>query len=234
MAGKLYLIPSTIGNAPVEEVIPQHIFSIINRIRYYIIEDERTGRRMLLSFGLQIPVNDLIFFVLDKHTIHNELIGFMEYASENDIGLLSEAGVPSIADPGSEVVLLAHQRNIEVVPLVGPSSILMAMMASGLNGQNFAFNGYLPIQSNDRIKKLKQLEQRSNSENQSQIFIETPYRNNQMVADILNTCSGNTLLCIATDITSEEASIQTHTISDWINRPIRLNKRPTVFILHKK
>jgi len=234
MTGRLYLIPSTIGDVPPGEVIPHYISSIINRIRHYIVENERTSRRMLLTLGLQTPVDDLVFLVLDKHTSRSELPDFLKFASEHDIGLLSEAGVPAIADPGSDVVLMAHERNIEVIPLVGPSSILMAMMASGLNGQNFAFNGYLPVKSYNRMKKLKQLEQRSSAEDQSQIFIETPYRNNQLITDILSTCSGNTLLCIATNITTPKANIQTHTISEWRKKTIHINKQPTIYILHKK
>jgi len=234
MAGKLYLIPSTIGDAPPKEVIPSYITTIINSINQYIVENERTGRRMLISLGLKTPIENLSFFILNKHTDRSELPGFLESASGADIGLLSEAGVPAIADPGSDVVLMAHQRNMEVIPLVGPSSILLAMMASGLNGQNFAFIGYLPVKSNERIQKIRQLEKQSLSENQSQIFIETPYRNNKLITDILKTCSGNTLLCIATDITSEKAIIKTLTIAQWrkINRDI--NKHPSIFILYKK
>ena len=234
MAGKLYLIPSTISNAPIEEVIPGYVASVINNITYYIVENERSGRRMLISLGIKTLIDDLTFFVLNKYTDRSELPSFFDLASGSDIGLLSEAGLPAIADPGSDVVLLAHGKNIEVVPMVGPSSILMAMMASGLNGQNFAFNGYLPVTSNERIRKIRHLEQHSVKENQSQIFIETPYRNNQLVADILKTCSESTVLCIASDITSKEAMIKTHSIAEWKKIKLDLNKRPSIFILHKK
>ncbi len=234
MAGKLYLIPSAISDSPPEEVIPGYITEIINRINYYIVENERTARRMLIRLGLNTPIEELLFFILNKYTDRSEIPGFLEKSAESDLGLLSEAGVPAIADPGSEVVMMAHQRDIEVIPLVGPSSILLAMMASGLNGQNFAFNGYLPVKSNDRIRKIRQLEQSSFSENQSQIFIETPYRNNQLIQDILKTCSDNTLLCIATDITSGEAIIKTQTMAKWRRNRIDINKRPSIFIIHKK
>ena len=233
MAGKLYLIPSAISNAPIEEVLPGYITSVINNITYYIVENERTGRRMLIRLGLKTPIDELTFFVLNKHTDRSELPAFFDLALGSDIGLLSEAGLPAIADPGSDLVLLAHRKNIEVVPLVGPSSILMAMMASGLNGQNFAFNGYLPVASNERIRRIRQLEQYSLKENQSQIFIETPYRNNQLIGDILKSCSESTLLCIATDITSNKAMIKTHSIAEWKNIKLDLNKRPSIFILHK-
>ena len=234
MPGKIYLIPSTISDEPPDKFIPVYITSLINNINYYIVENERSGRRMLIKLGLKTPIENLKFFILDKHTDRSELPLFVDSANNNDIGLLSEAGVPAIADPGSEVVLLAHKRNIEVVPLVGPSSVIMAMMASGLNGQNFAFNGYLPVKSHERAGKLKQLEQLSAAENQSQIFIETPYRNNQLLADILKVCSESTLLCIATDITTQSSMIKTKSIADWRKNNPDINKRPTIFILHKK
>jgi 16S rRNA (cytidine1402-2'-O)-methyltransferase len=234
MANKLYLIPSTIGDSDVEQVIPKYITEIINRIRFYIVEDERTARRMLIQMGIKSSIDDLQFFVLNKHTKLSDIPDFLNSAEKEDIGLLSEAGVPAIADPGSNIVLLAHNRGIEVVPLVGPSSILLAMMASGLNGQNFAFNGYLPIQLHERIRKIKMLEQRSYAENQSQLFIETPYRNNQLVKDLVNACSDNTLLCIAADITSSNTFIKTYPIITWRTKQIDLNKRPSIFIIHKK
>lgn len=234
MTGKLYLIPSAISDAPVEEVIPGYVTTVINHITYYIVENERTGRRMLIRLGLKTPIDELTFFILNKHTNRSELYSFFDKASGSDIGLLSEAGLPAIADPGSEVALLAHQRKMEVIPISGPSSIFLAMMASGLNGQNFAFNGYLPVTSNERIRKIRQLEQFSLKENQSQIFIETPYRNNQMFTDLMKTCSDNTLLCIATDITSKDAMIKTLSISEWRKNKPDLNKRPSIFILLKK
>jgi 16S rRNA (cytidine1402-2'-O)-methyltransferase len=234
MAGKLYLIPSTIGDSEVEHVIPNYIKEVINRIRFYIVEDERTARRMLIKLGIKTSIDELRFFVLNKHTSSSEIPDFLNSAAQEDIGLLSEAGVPAIADPGSEIVLLAHNREMEVVPLVGPSSILLSMMASGLNGQNFAFNGYLPIQPQERVRKIKMLEQRSLSENQSQLFIETPYRNNQLLKDLLHVCSDSALLCIAADITADNAFIKTYTIAIWRKKQIDLNKRPALFILHKK
>jgi 16S rRNA (cytidine1402-2'-O)-methyltransferase len=234
MSGKLYLIPSTIGDTLVEKVIPEYIRELINDIRYFIVEEERTARRMLIKLGIKTPIDDLTFFVLNKHTNPADLPGFLDSANDSPVGLLSEAGVPAIADPGSEIVMIAHEREMEIIPLVGPSSILLAMMASGLNGQNFAFNGYLPIQPNERIRKIKMLEQRSGSENQSQLFIETPYRNNQLLKDILQTCNENTLLCIAADITSDNAFIRTYPIYLWRKKTIDLNKRPAIFILHKK
>jgi 16S rRNA (cytidine1402-2'-O)-methyltransferase len=233
MKGKLYLIPSTIGDTPLESVIPPYNLDIIQQIRCYIVENERTARRMLLKMGIKLPIDEIRFFVLNKYTKKSDLPEFIKIAEVEDIGLLSEAGVPAVADPGSEIVALAHQKNIEVVPLTGPSSILLALMASGLNGQNFAFVGYLPIQKSARINRVRELELRSQSENQSQVFIEAPYRNNQLLEDLLSACSPSTYLCIATEISTENAFINTSTIADWKKKKPDLNKRPTIFILHR-
>ncbi len=233
MRGKLYLIPSALGEGKVNDVIPGGIVDIIKTIKYFIVEKPRTARRYLIELGIKPPFDKLTFFTLDKHTGQDELAGFLEPVSEENIGLLSEAGVPCVADPGAEIVRLAHSRNISVVPLVGPSSLLLALMASGLNGQNFAFNGYLPIQRNQRIKKIKQLEARSLNENQSQIFIETPYRNNQVFKDIVSSCSHFTQLCVATNLTLPDEQIRTLTVNEWKRQQVDLNKKPTVFILLK-
>lgn len=234
MPGKLYLIPSSIGDAPVDQVLPASINTIINSIRCYIVENERTARRMLIKMGITIPIDDLQFFVLNKHTDASEIPDYFSNIENEDIGLLSEAGVPAVADPGSEIVRLAHQKEIEVVPLVGPSSILLAMMASGMNGQNFAFIGYIPVKPQERTSRIRQLEQRSLTENQSQIFIETPYRNNQLLKDILSTCSEGTELCIACNITGDDGFIKTAKVSYWRKKTPDLHKKPTIFILHKR
>lgn len=233
MKGKLYLIPSTIGDTLIEHVIPPFNRSIINQIRHYIVENERSARRSLLKMGIECSIDELEFFVLNKHTRKEEIPEFLMKAETNNLGLLSEAGVPCVADPGSEIVALAHQKNIEVIPLVGPSSILLALMGSGMNGQNFAFVGYLPAHKAERIKRIRQLEQRSKTEKQSQIFIETPYRNNQLLEDILGTCAPVTQLCLAADISTEKAFIRTFNISEWKKKKPDLNKRPTIFILHR-
>ncbi|UCH14694.1 MAG: SAM-dependent methyltransferase [Bacteroidales bacterium] len=233
MRGKLYLIPSTIGAESASSVIPSGIIEIIRTIKYFIVEKPRSARRFLIQLGIKPPFDNITFFTLDKHTRQDEIPTFLEPVSEANIGLVSEAGVPCVADPGAEIVRLAHSRNISVIPLVGPSSILLALMASGLNGQNFAFTGYLPIQRNKRVNKIKQLEKRSYDENQSQVFIETPYRNNQLFNDILISCSQDTLLCIATNITMADEQIRTLTIREWKKIKVDINKKPTVFILMK-
>jgi len=234
MKGKLYLIPALIGDSPVEKVIPSYIREVLTGIRYYIVENERTARRMLIKLGIQKPIDELKFYILNEHTDPEDIPGFLNIAEQEDIGLLSEAGVPAVADPGSEVVALAHLRNIRVVPLVGPSSVLLSLMASGLNGQYFAFNGYLPIKSTERIKKLKQLEIRSGSEYQSQIFIEAPYRNNQLLKDIISACNENTMLCIASEISTMNEFIQTHSLKYWKSKLPELHKKTVIFILQAK
>lgn len=229
--GKLYLIPSAISDSPLNRVLPANITNIINSIDFFIVENERTARRFLIKAGLTKSIDSLIFFILNEHTSFEELEKFLEPAKESDIGLLSEAGVPCIADPGAEIVKKAHEKGIKVIPLVGPSSILLAMMASGLNGQNFAFNGYLPVKPHERVTKIKQLEKRSQQEKQSQIFIEAPYRNNQLIKDIIENCIPGTRLCIATDITGENEKIVTKNIREWQKSLPDLHKRPVIYIL---
>ncbi len=233
MSGKLYLIPSTISESNHNRDIPPFINQTISKINHYIVENERTARRMLIKMGIPTPIDELTFYVLNKYTKQEDIPQFLEKIESQDIGLLSEAGVPAVADPGSNVVAIAHSKNIEVVPLTGPSSILLALMASGLNGQNFAFNGYLPIKPIERKKKIKELEQRSRSENQSQIFIEAPYRNNAMFDTIISTCDKHTMLCVAADITDETEYISTKPIWKWKKKKPDLHKRPVIFIIHK-
>ncbi len=234
MKGRLFLIPSTLSDSPVDQVIPAYNKKVVSNIKHYIVENERTARRMLIKLGITTPINELKFYILNKHTTKEEIPAFLKIAKTEDIGLLSEAGVPAVADPGSEIVSLAHKRNIKVIPLVGPSSILFAMMASGLNGQNFAFIGYLPIKNPERIKKIKEVEKRSQIENQSQIIIETPYRNNQLLNDLIASCSNSTYLCMAINITGKEEFIETHRMDYWQKHKPEMNKRPAIFILHKK
>lgn len=232
MNGKLYLIPITLGESSIESVIPQDVINKTIGIRHFIVENIRTTRRYLRQLDKSFPIDDAQFYELNKRTSPEQIETYLKPILQgNDIGVISEAGVPGVADPGAAVVELAHKSNIPVVPFVGPSSILMCVMASGLNGQNFAFNGYLPIKSNERIKQLKHLEKRSIQEQQSQLFIETPYRNNAMVEDILNACLPSTKLCIACDITLENEFIKTKSVHDWKKSKPDLNKRPSIFII---
>ncbi|MBI9066550.1 MAG: SAM-dependent methyltransferase [Salinivirgaceae bacterium] len=233
MAGKIFLLPITLGESNPESVIPKEVIAKIISLRIFIVENVRTSRRFLRLLDKSFPIDDSIFYELNKHTKESELTSFIAPIKKGqDIGIMSEAGVPGVADPGSNVVALAHRNNISVVPFVGPSSILLAVMAAGLNGQNFAFNGYLPLKSGERIKKIKELEHRSKTENQSQLFIETPYRNMHMLNDIISCCQPNTLLSIAVDITLETEFIKTDSIKNWKNTKIDISKRPGIFTIH--
>ena len=234
MKGKLYLIPSFLGSDNPKDVFPDLNREIICTLKYFIVEEERTSRRFLKKLVHEIVIDDLHFSILNEHTKPIDFIEFLNPCTENSVGLISEAGVPCVADPGALIVKMAQEKGIDVIPLVGPSSILMALMASGLNGQNFAFNGYLPIPSNERAQKLKFLEKRSEIENQTQIFIETPYRNNQLLDDIIKYCNPHSLLCIACNITLQTQYIKTLAIKDWqFNKP-DIQKRPAVFCLKKE
>ena len=230
----LYLIPTTLGESALDTILPAHNAEIVSSLKYFIVENIRTARRFLKKVNHEINIDDLTFFELNQHTSPEEISTFLKPMSEGkDTGVISEAGCPAVADPGADVVAIAQQRNYAVKPLVGPSSILLSLMASGFNGQSFAFLGYLPISQLDRVKALKKMESRIYSENQTQIFIETPYRNMKMLEDILSTCQLTTKLCIAADITLETEFIRTKTIKEWKALKPDLNKRPCIFLIYK-
>jgi 16S rRNA (cytidine1402-2'-O)-methyltransferase len=234
LTGKLYLIPITLGESDPNDVLPQTVKRAIKFIDCYIVENEKTARKFIKSIYPEKVQSSLILSTLNKHTEvaeHNEMI--KPCLQGINIGLMSEAGCPGVADPGAVIVKLAHENGIQVVPLVGPSSILLAMMGSGMNGQSFAFNGYLPIDKSDKKAALKNYEKLSQDKNQSQIFIETPYRNNKLLEDLLQILQPNTHLCIAADITLPTEYIKTYRIADWKKTKIDLHNRPTIFIIHK-
>lgn len=232
--GKLYLIPTTLGDNEPLEVLPYAVKQVIERNNHFIVENEKSARRFIKRLVPKKPQESLQIFILDKYTDEIDIQTYLNVCDEGiNVGLLSEAGVPAIADPGAKIVTLAHQKNIRVQPLVGPSSILMAMMASGLNGQNFAFNGYLPIDTKERKQTIKQLERLSKEKNQSQLFIETPYRNEKMFTELLRTLTPTTKLCVAIDITLATEYIKTYEVSEWRNIKIDLHKRPAIFIIQK-
>ncbi|MBJ7880602.1 SAM-dependent methyltransferase [Gelidibacter salicanalis] len=232
--GKLYLIPTGLGDNPVWDVLPQSIRKIIEFTDDYIVENERTARRFIKETQPEKPQPSLNFKVLNKYTEESEKSTFLEACKAGKpMGLLSEAGCPAVADPGSDIVRLAHELNIQVVPLVGPSSIIMALMGSGMNGQSFAFNGYLPIDKQERKAELKRLEKLSHDQNQSQLFIETPYRNNKMLEDLWGTLQPQTRICVACDLTLPTEYIKTHPAKDWKHIKVDLHKRPAIFIIHK-
>ncbi len=232
--GKLYLIPTTLGISNPEEVLPASIKRIIERVDHYIVENEKTARRSIKQVDQEKDQSSLKLSLLNKFTDPAELSSFLNPCKEGiNVGLLSEAGCPGVADPGAEIVKLAHQIGIQVVPLVGPSSILLAMMGSGMNGQSFTFNGYLPIDKKDRKQELKTLERISAERNQAQLFIETPYRNNNLLEDMKQILNPATRLCIACDLTLPSEFILTKNIMDWDKTIVDLHKRPTIFIIQK-
>lgn len=233
MQGFLYLIPVTLGDTDLEKVLPLQNKEIIQSIKFFIVENIRTARRFLKKTDSNINIDEITFFELNKHTDLNQISTYLEPVLKGEnIGLMSEAGCPAIADPGSEIVAIAQEKKIRVVPLVGPSSILLSLMASGFNGQSFAFNGYLPINGNERIKKLKQIEHKIISEDQTQIFIETPYRNHKLVEDIIKSCSSSLKLCIAMNLTCDDEYVQTRKIKEWNKMP-SLDKKTCIFLIYK-
>ena len=232
--GKLYLIPTTMGECDPMDVFPQTIKRSIELLDHYIVENDKTARKSIKLVCPEKKQADLILYVLNKHTETKEHLEFIKPLLEgHSMGLMSEAGCPGVADPGAVIVKLAHEKGIQVVPLVGPSSILLAMMASGMNGQSFTFHGYLPIEKEEKKSSLKILERISFEKNQSQIFIETPYRNNKLLEDLIQILHPETHLCIATDITLPTEYIKTKKIAAWKKETVDLHKRPTIFILHK-
>lgn len=231
----LYLIPCLLGETSVELVIPPQNITLVRQLKFFIVENIRSARRFLKKCDPSIDIDTLTFFELNKHTDRNQIASYLlPMKSGESIGVISEAGCPAIADPGADVVAIAQQEGYKIVPLVGPSSILMALMGSGFNGQSFAFYGYLPIDTDERIKKLKQLEARSFNEDQTQIFIETPYRNLKLAEDILQHCKPMTKLCIANNISCEDESIVTKSVKAWKGKLPEMHKKPTVFLIYAR
>ena len=228
----LYLFPVALGDTPLQNVLPSHNIDIISSIKYFIVENIRSARRFLKACNRSIDIDQLTFYTLNEHTDHASIPSMLEpMAQGHSMGIISEAGCPAIADPGADVVAIAQQRGYNIEPLVGPSSILLSLMASGFNGQSFAFNGYLPIDQNARNAKLKEMERRIRRERQTQIFIETPYRNNKLIEELSRTLPGDVLLCVASDITGQKQSIITRRLSQWSKASYDYNKIPTIFLL---
>ena len=230
----LYLIPVTLGDTPHERVLPAYNKEIILGIRHFIVEELRTARRFLKQVEKSIDIDSLEFYPMGKHADTALFSKYLEPLRRGEsVGVISEAGCPAVADPGADVVAIAQRKNLKVVPLVGPSSIILSVMGSGFNGQSFAFHGYLPIEPGERIKRIKALEQRIYTENQTQLFIETPYRNNKMMEDIVKNCRPTTKLCIAANITCEGEYIKTKTIKEWQGKLPDLSKIPCIFLIYK-
>lgn len=234
--GTLYLIPVPLGEeGDIEALIPQQARQLAASLHTFVVEHPKTARQFLKKTGTAIPLQEIRMSTLNEHTRQEELENLLQpLLAGEDIGLLSEAGCPAVADPGANLVRLAHTRNIRVVPLVGPSSILLALMASGLNGQSFAFLGYLPAERNERVKRITEIEQISQRLDQTQIFIETPYRNNQLLQDLVATCHPETELCVASDLTLPSESVMTRRMSEWKKHLPDYNKQPAIFLLYHR
>ena len=231
MNGKIYLIPVTLGGDDFRKVIPQQVIEITISLRYFIVEELRSARRYLRLIDKSFPIDETVFFELNEHSNDSEISSFLAPILEGkDVGIMSEAGLPGIADPGTNLIWAAHRRSIRIVPLSGPSSIILAVISAGMNGQNFTFNGYLPVRQADRESKLKEIEKRSLT-GEAQIFMETPYRAQRMFDSVLSVCNPSTRLCIAADITLESEFIRTMRISDWKKDIPLLSDRLIIFIL---
>ncbi len=229
MSAKIFLIPNHIHDSQ-NGLLP--VFAPgIEHVRVFFVEEIKSARRLLKKLHAQIPIDQCVFYDLNEHVPLEQTQEHFKQAGDRDIAIISEAGCPCVADPGADVVLLAHQAGREIIPFVGPSAILLALMASGLNGQSFAFKGYLPKEKTERIRKIRELEKRSANEKQTQIFMEAPYRNQNLLDDILQNCGPATWLCVAADLMSETQFIRTHSIRDWKNHKIDIHKRPALFLI---
>ena len=230
--GKLYLIPSPLGENEPSEVIPMPVLQSLEGFKTFVVEEIRTARRYLSRAGLKGKIGELQFYELNEHTDAATIEGYLKlFDNGNDVALISEAGLPAVADPGAQLVALAHAHDIEVIPAVGPSSLMLSLMASGLNGQSFAFCGYIPAKTDERRSRLRLLEKVSGQLKQTQILIETPYRNDSLFADILATCAPSTKVCVATNITMPDAYIKTKKVSAWKKEGLVIGKRPCVFLI---
>ncbi len=234
MAAKLILFPVPIGDGPIDTALPPYNREMLNTCRHFIVEDIRTARRNLKRMGYEAEIDDTTFFELNEHTPETDIAHYLDpIAQGSNVGLMSEAGLPCIADPGSLITSMAHRQGIEILPLVGPSSIFLALMASGFNGQNFAFNGYPPIDTNKLTASLKSLETRIYRDSQTQIFIEAPYRNDKLLALLASRLMPTTRICVACDLTLPTQYIRTRMARLWLTEPPQLHKRPAIFLLYK-
>ena len=230
--GKLYLIPSPLGEGDPAEVLPAPVLAFLPELDCFVVEEIRTARRYLSKAGLKGRIGDLEFHELNEHTAPEAVESYLElFRDGRNVGLISEAGLPAVADPGALLVSLCHRHGIEVVPFVGPSSLMLALMASGLNGQSFAFVGYIPAKTEERRQALRTLEKRSSAGRQSQILIETPYRNDALLTDMLQCLSPHTRLCVAANLTCPDQYIRTRTVAEWKREPVTIGKRPCVFVI---
>ena len=235
MEAALYLIPVTLGNTSLSQVLPAYNATIVCQIRHFVVENVRSARRFLRSIDRDFPIDDCVFFEMGKHADERLFSQYLQPLRDGlPVGVISEAGCPAVADPGSAVVGIAHRQGLRVIPLVGPSSMIMAVMSSGFNGQSFAFNGYLPVDSSSRARRIKALESRAWNENQTQLFIEAPYRNRKMLQSLLSALRSATRLCVAAGITTGQEFIRTRTIAEWKRQPLpNLDDIPAIFLISK-
>lgn len=231
MEGKLYLIPTPLGEYGPEQVLPAPALALIGSISLFFVEEIRTARRFLSAAGLKGHIDELEFHEINEHSTPEQISEYAALLGTRDAALISEAGLPAVADPGAQLVAMAHSKGVEVVPQVGPSSLMMALMSSGLNGQCFAFTGYLPVKPDARRNAIKELEHTAQRLNQSQIIIETPYRNDSLLADLLAVCKPTTRICVAAEITCPGQMIRTRTVAQWRKEPLTIGKRPCVFVV---
>lgn len=230
--GKIYLVPNTLGGESLKDIIPAEVIEITTGLRTFAVEDVKSARRLLRKMDREFPIDGSEFFILNKRTPVEDLQRILkEVRSGKDLGVISEAGCPGIADPGAELVALAQQKGIQIVPMVGPSSILLALMGSGFSGQNFSFHGYLPKERKDRVRKLKDFEADSRRNGHTHIFMDTPFRNMNVLDDLLNELADNTMICIASNITLPDSSIRTMAVKDWRENAYDLSKIPTMFLI---
>lgn len=234
MAGKLYMVPTTLGGEQINDVIPESVQHLISGLRHFVVEDIKSARRYLRRIDRSFPIDDSVFFELNKRTELKDLSRFLKPAREGySIGMISEAGCPGVADPGAELVALAHEEGIRVMPLVGPSSILLALMGSGFSGQEFTFHGYLPKDRKDRVRRLKDFEADARRTGYTHIFMDTPFRNMNVLDDLLNELADTTMLCIASNITLPDESVWTMSVGEWRNKAYDLSKKPALFLIGK-
>jgi 16S rRNA (cytidine1402-2'-O)-methyltransferase len=231
MPGTLFLIPNLLGDASLQASLPAEVIGLVQRLQHFVVEDEKSARKFLKLCGVMPPYDHIRMYVLDKHTSYDERMSILSQLQDKEAGILSDAGCPAVADPGADLVRQAHEKNITIRPLVGPSSILLGLMASGFNGQAFSFHGYLPVTSLERIQKLRELENVAMQTSYTQIFIETPFRNEALLQDIIKTGKDNTYLSVAADITLPSEEIHTYTIANWRKKTVNLRNRPAVFLL---
>lgn len=231
MKPKLHLIPTPLGGENPRDVLPAPLFEVIGSLKLFFVEELRTARRFLSKAGLKGEIDNLTLYELNEHTAREQIESYVKLLTEQEGGLISEAGLPAVADPGALLVELAHQHDIEVIPYVGPSSLMMALMASGMNGQHFTFTGYLPVKRQERRARIEQLEKISHRLQQTQIIIETPYRNDSLMEDLITCCKETTRICIAADLTLPQQYVRTRTVAGWRKLPVTIGKRPCVFVL---